>query len=164
MYEVYDCPIISKINDNTFKEKLKNYALETKCCEYQGKGCSHPEIQSDDSLHKNFKEISESLYLLYKTYLNRDFEYSGIVSWSMYTPKNKNTQAKMHNHIDVHFATHLTSLMYITPTDLGTDFGSFKIKPEINKWYVWDSRIYHMPEKGLSKEDRIIIASSVVIK
>ena len=87
--------------------------------------------------------------LIYAPAKNRMFySYGDDLSFELINGKpNKLDNSKNFNKDEIKFVTY-----------------SNKIKPEINKWYVWDSRLYHMPEKGLSKKDRIIIASSVVIK
>ena len=57
----------------------------------------------------------------------------------------------------------LSALMYITPTKLGTDFTDFKINPEINKWYLWHSGLFHSPPNGTTPKDRIVLALSSVV-
>ena len=163
MVEVFDCSYISKTNNKQFQQDLIKYTKETKCCDNEV--CKHPKIQSDLKIDQAFTVIDDSINNLFKTYLGTDkFEFTKKNVWIYYAPKNTNTKNIKHNHFFSGITnTQVSALMYITPTDLGTDFYNFKIEPEINKWYVWHSGLYHEPEAGITKEDRIVLALSSVI-
>ena len=163
MYEIFDCSYISKINNKQFQKNLIKYTKETKCCDKDN--CNHPKIQSDLKIDKAFKVIDDSINNLFKSYLGTDkFEFSKKNVWSYYAPKGSELQNVMHNHMfKKEKGLQLSGLMYVTPTKLGTDFEDFKIKPEINKWYLWHSGLFHYPEKGVTPEDRIVLALATVV-
>lgn len=164
MVEVFDCPVISKINNKKFKNKLIEYTLENKCCSIYPT-CNHPAIQSDTKADETFSCIRKSINNLFTNYLEtKNFNFYKKNVWIYYAPKNTNTKNVKHNHYFSGIAnTQISALMYITPTDLGTNFYDFKIKPKINKWYVWHSGLFHEPEDGITQEDRLVIALSSVI-
>jgi|TARA_B110000444_G_C18459307_1_gene419483 hypothetical protein len=164
MVEVFDCSYISKVNNKQFQKALIKYTKETKCCDAEV--CVHPKIQSDLNIDQAFTVIDDSINNLFKNYLQTDkFEFTKKNVWSYYASKGSQLQNVVHNHIfKKERGLQLSAVMYITPTKLGTDFTDFKIKPEINKWYLWHSGLFHHPEDGVTTEDRIVLAlSSVVI-
>lgn len=164
MIEVFDCPYISKVNNKKFQQDLIKYTLKNKCCS-TSPNCIHPEIQSDQKVDEEFSCIKKSINSLFTNYLEtKNFKFHKKYVWIYYASKNTNTETFKHNHFFSGITnTQVSALMYITPTDLGTDFYNFKIEPEINKWYVWHSGLYHEPEAGITKEDRIVLALSSVI-
>jgi len=163
MYKIFDCSYISKVNNKQFQKDLIKYTKETKCCDKDN--CKHPKIQSDLKIDKAFKVIDNSINNLFKSYLGTDkFEFTKKNVWSYYAPKGSELQNVIHNHMfKKEKGLQLSGLMYVTPTKLGTDFEDFKIKPEINKWYLWHSGLFHYPEKGVTSEDRIVLALAAVV-
>ncbi len=163
MFEIFNCNYISKVNNKQFQKDLIEYTKETKCCDKDN--CNHPKIQSDLKIDKAFKVIDDSINNLFKSYLGTDkFEFTKKNVWSYYAPKGSQLQNVRHNHMfKKEKGLQLSGLMYVTPTELGTDFENFKIKPEINKWYLWHSGLFHNPEDGVTPKDRIVLALSSVI-
>ena len=163
MVEIFDCPYISKINNKKFQQDLIKYTKETKCCDKDN--CEHPKIQSDLKIDKAFQVINDSINELLKNYLQTDkFKFSKKNVWAYYAPKDTRLQNVVHNHIfKKEKGLQLSGLMYITPTQLGTDFAEFKIKPQINKWYVWHSGLFHHPANGITPDDRIVLALATAI-
>tara|TARA_R100000995_G_C3412370_1_gene89983 strand:- start:24 stop:521 length:498 start_codon:yes stop_codon:yes gene_type:complete len=163
MVEVFDCPYISKTNNKKFQQDLIKYTKETKCCDE--KNCNHPKIQSDLKIDQAFSVINDSINNLFKTYLGTDdFKFTKKNVWSYYASQDSQLQSVVHNHMfKKQKGLQLSAVMYITPTKLGTDFTDFKIKPEINKWYLWHSGLFHKPEDGVTPKDRIVLALSSVI-
>ncbi len=163
MVEVFDCSYIAKVNDKKFQHDLIEYTKKTKCCDIEN--CNHPKIQSDLKIDQAFTVIDDSIKNLFTTYLGTDkFEFTKKNVWSYYASKGSQLQNIVHNHIfKKEKGLQLSAVMYITPTKLGTDFTDFKIKPAINKWYLWHSGLYHQPEDGITPEDRIVLALSSVI-
>jgi len=163
MIEVFDCSYIAKVNNKKFQQDLINYTKETKCCDEEV--CTHPKIQSDLKIDQAFTVINDSIQNLFKTYLGTDkFEFTKKNVWGYYASKDSQLQSVVHNHIfKKEKGLQLSAVMYITPTKLGTSFANFKIEPEINKWYLWHSGLYHHPEDGVTPKDRIVLALSSVI-
>lgn len=163
MVEVFDCSYISKVNNLKFQQKLIKYTKKTKCCDNEA--CDHPKIQSDLKIDQAFTVIDNSINNLFKTYLGTDnFEFTKKNVWSYYASEGTQLQNIVHNHMfKKEKGLQLSALMYITPTKLGTDFTDFKIKPEINKWYLWHSGLFHHPEDGVTPKDRIVLALSSVV-
>jgi len=164
MVEVFDCPIISKINNKTFRNKLIKYTLKNKCCsDYPD--CNHPQIQSDLKVDEEFPCIKKSILNLFTNYLETKAPtLTKDIAELKEAVLNLEVMPSMRLMMTAGEACERDNIvMYITPTDLGTDFYDFKIKPEINKWYVWHSGLFHEPEDGITKEDRLVIALSSVI-
>jgi len=163
MIEIFDCPYISKVNNKKFQQDLIKYTKETKCCDEEV--CTHPKIQSDLKIDQAFTVIDDSIQNLFKTYLGTDkFEFTKKNVWGYYASKGSELASFVHNHIfKKEKGLQLSAVMYITPTKLGTSFANFKIEPEINRWYLWHSGLYHHPEEGVTPEDRIVLALSSVI-
>ncbi len=164
MVEVFNCPYISKTNNKKFQQDLIKYTKETKCCDE--KNCNHPKIQSDLKIDQTFTIIDESINNLFAIYLGTNkFEFIKKNVWGYYASKGTQLQNVVHNHMfKKEKGLQLSAVMYITPTKLGTDFIHFKIKPEINKWYIWHSGLFHHPEEGVTPKDRIVLALATVIK
>ena len=163
MVEVFDCPYISKTNNKQFQQDLIKYTKETKCCDNEV--CEHPKIQSDLKIDQAFTVIDDSINNLFKTYLGTDnFEFTKKNVWGYYASKGTQLQNVVHNHMfKKEKGLQFSALMYITPTKLGTDFTDFKINPEINKWYLWHSGLFHSPPNGTTPKDRIVLALSSVV-
>ena len=163
MVEVFDCPYIAKVNDKKFQQDLIKYTKENKCCNKNK--CKHPKIQSDAKINQAFTVIDDSIKNLFNSYLGTNkFKFTKKNVWSYYAPKGSQLQSIVHNHaFKKEKGLQLSALMYVTPTKLGTDFTDFKIKPEINKWYLWHSGLFHHPEEGVTPKDRIVLALSSVI-
>ena len=163
MVEVFDCPYISKTNNKQFQQDLIKYTKETKCCDNEV--CEHPKIQSDLKIDQAFTVIDDSISNLFKTYLGTDnFEFTKKNVWGYYASKGTQLQNVVHNHMfKKEKGLQISALMYITPTKLGTDFTDFKINPEINKWYLWHSGLFHSPPNGTTPKDRIVLALSSVV-
>jgi len=163
MVEVFDCPYITKVNNLKFQQDLIKYTKKTKCCDDEV--CTHPKIQSDLNIDKAFTVIDDSISNLFKTYLETDeYTFTKKNVWAYYAPKNTQLQNVVHNHMfKKEKGLQLSALMYITPTKLGTDFTDFIIEPEINKWYLWHSGLFHSPPNGTTPKDRIVLALSSVV-
>ena len=163
MIEVFNCPYIAKVNNLKFQQDLIKYTKETKCCDEEV--CTHPKIQSDLNIDQAFTVIDDSINHLFKTYLETDeYTFTKKNVWAYYAPKNTQLQNVVHNHMfKKEKGLQLSALMYITPTKLGTDFKDFKIKPEINKWYLWHSGLFHSPPNGTTPKERIVLALSSVV-
>ena len=163
MVEVFDCSYISKTNNKQFQQDLIKYTKETKCCDNEV--CEHPKIQSDLKIDQAFTVIDDSINNLFKTYLGTDnFEFTKKNVWGYYASKGTQLQNVVHNHMfKKEKGLQLSALMYITPTKLGTDFTDFKIHPEIEKWYLWHSGLFHSPPNGTTPKDRIVLALSSVV-
>ena len=163
MVEVFDCSYISKTNNKQFQQDLIKYTKETKCCDDEV--CKHPKIQSDLKIDQAFTVIDDSINNLFKTYLGTDnFEFTKKNVWGYYASKGTQLQNVVHNHMfKKEKGLQLSALMYITPTKLGTDFTDFKINPEINKWYLWHSGLFHSPPNRTTPKDRIVLALSSVV-
>lgn len=163
MIEIFDCPYISKVNNKQFQQDLINYTKETKCCDMEV--CTHPKIQSDLKIDQAFTVIDDSIQNLFKIYLGTDkFEFTKKNVWGFHTPKDSETAGVVHNHMyKKEKGLQLSALMYITPTKLGTSFANFKIEPEVNKWYLWHSGLFHHPEDGITPKDRMVLALATVI-
>jgi len=69
-----------------------------------------------------------------------------------------------HNHVYDSKKFSISAIAYLTETDFGTRFcDGEKIKPQVNHWNVFDSRLYHQAEEGVPKIDRYVLAFDVVI-
>jgi len=163
MIEVFDCPYIAKVNNKKFQQDLIKYTKETKCCDEEV--CTHPKIQSDLKIDQAFTVIDDSIQNLFKTYLGTNkFEFTKKNVWGYYASKDSELASVVHNHMyKKEKGLQLSAVMYITPTKLGTSFENFKIEPEINKWYLWHSGLFHHPENGITPKDRIVLALATVI-
>ena len=54
--------------------------------------------------------------------------------------------------------------MYLDSNDIGTEFeNGHIIKPEVNKWYIWDSRLNHKPIDNKSTKTRIVISTGLQV-
>ena len=150
MVEVFDCSYISKTNNKQFQQDLIKYTKETKCCDNEV--CEHPKIQSDLKIDQAFTVIDDSINNLFKTYLGTDnFEFTKKNVWGYYASKGTQLQNVVHNHMfKKEKGLQLSALMY-------------KINPEINKWYLWHSGLFHSPPNGTTPKDRIVLALSSVV-
>ena len=54
--------------------------------------------------------------------------------------------------------------MYLNSNNIGTEFeNGHIIKPELNKWYVWDSKLNHKPLETKINKTRIIISTGLEV-
>ena len=77
---------------------------------------------------------------------------------------NKEIDSVRHNHTYNTNKLGVSAVAYLTQTNFGTVFGdSDKIKPQVNTWNIFDSRLYHQAEKGITNKDRYVLAFDVFI-
>lgn len=156
----------SKINTSNFREKLISYQQEYPCCiGYSTPHCTHAKHQSDSYLHKRFNVISDSLH----SCLNKNNIKVNITHlWVFITYENELIDSIWHNHYDTMTINkdlkQLTALMYLTHSKIGTEFeNNYVITPELNKWYVWDSKLNHKPLETKTGEKRVIISTALEV-
>ena len=155
MIKIYD-KTFAKINNSLFKSKILNYTKENPCC-YGYPNCNCPKHQSHAHLHHAIPELRESLYnALDKCKLNCEITHM----WSFVTFNNSEVDSINHNH-QVSNNKEYTGLLYLTKTDIGTVFDDEVITPKINTWYIWDSKLYHRPNNGITEKNRIVISTGL---
>lgn len=162
-----------EFDNNELFKTLKKYIKTNPCCEQFPK-CGHPAYQSDSNLfniENNDIEVIKNNYFncLLKILNKNKLDVIQNKVWAYLTLKNQNTQSKWHNHIEINNNDiNISGLLYITETNVGTEFKteflSIEIIPHINRWFLWDSSIIHKPKDMVSKEDRIVIATSTILK
>jgi hypothetical protein len=162
-----------KFDNNELFEILKKYIKINPCCELFPK-CNHPKYQSDSNLfnieNNNINIIKNNYFNCLLKILNKNkLDIIQNKVWAYLTLKNENTQSEWHNHIEIkNNNINISGLLYITETNVGTEFKTkflnIEIIPHINRWFLWDSSIIHKPKNMISKEDRIVIATSTILK
>jgi hypothetical protein len=151
---------------------LIKYLKENKCCNQYPK-CLHPKEQSDSGVfnidNKILKELEKNYYEAIKNIIN-NFTIINTKAWIFYVSKNKKIPGVWHQHFDNNYKnyTQISGLCYLTNTNIGTEFKSelfnIEIIPKISYWYLWDSSLEHRPKEDISLEDRIVIATSTILK
>lgn len=168
MYETYDCSILKKINNKHFLKQLDAFIKTNPCCnEYPN--CTHAKIQSNKDLHEYFKEVNESIDKAVCKYFGYQPNIAYKNSWVFLNEAGKEIDSIRHNHtstIDKIGIKKLgiSAVGYLTETNFGTVFNDgLKIKPQVNTWNIFDSRLYHQVEKGITNKDRYVLAFDVFI-
>ena len=147
-------------NTSVFKEQIVDYQKKNPCCEYYPT-CTHPKHQSDSYLHKSFNIFEDSLY---NSLLTKNIKATITHLWAFVTYKNQVINSMWHNHYRDNGKEQLTALMYITDNNIGTMFeNNYVTKPELNKWYLWDSKLNHKPLETETKETRIVISTGLEV-
>jgi 3-methyladenine DNA glycosylase AlkD len=164
MYETYDCDILKKINNKNFLKQLNVFVKNNPCCnEYPN--CTHAKIQSNKNLHEHFKELNESIDKAVCKYFGYQPNIAHKNSWVFLNKANEEIDSIRHNHTYGSNKLGISAVVYLTETNFGTVFGdSNKIKPQVNNWNIFDSRLYHQAENGIPKTDRYVLAFDVFIK
>ena len=160
-------------NNNNLIIKLKKYIKTNPCC-IKFPNCIHPVYQSDSNLF-NIKDIN--INIIKNNYFNcllnnlnkNTLDIIQHKAWAYLTFKNENTKPEWHNHMETNNNNiNVSGLLYITETNIGTEFKTrflnFETVPYINRWYMWNSNIVHRPKNMISDKDRIIIATSTILK
>jgi hypothetical protein len=166
-----------KFDNENLILKLKEYIKNNPCCKIYP-NCTHPEYQSDGNIFlmddKNINIVKENYFYFLEKILNK--KLLNIISndcWVYINNKDQKLNNIWHDHLNDKIADkdniYISGLMYLTDTKFGTEFKSKYLKaqtiPYINRWYVWDSSISHIPIGGdISTEDRVVIATMTVIK
>jgi hypothetical protein len=166
-----------EFDNNKLYKTLKNYIKKNPCCEQFPK-CVHPIYQSDLNLFKiednDINIIKNNYFTCLLKMLNKN-ELNIIQNkvWAYLTLKNENTQSIWHRHLNIDDINNnnninISGLLYISETKIGTEFKTeflnFEIIPHTNRWFLWDSSILHRPKNMISEEDRIVIATSTILK
>jgi hypothetical protein len=161
-----------KFNNKNLFKILKKYIKTNPCC-IKFSNCNHPVYQSDPNLFNiketNIEIIKNSYFNFLLNNLNKNtLDVVEHKAWAYLTLKNETTKPKWHTHIKINNNINVSGLLYITETNIGTEFKTeflnFEIIPHINRWFFWDSSILHRPKDMLSKEDRMVIATSTILK
>ena len=163
MYETYHCDILKKINNKNFLKKLNYFIKENPCCKEYPK-CKHARIQSFGTLHKHFLELNKSIDITVCKYLSYKPNILHKKCWVFLNKANAKIDSIRHNHVSNSKKFSISGIAYLTETDFGTKFcDDERIKPQVNYWNVFDSRLYHQAEEGVPKIDRYVLAFDVVI-
>jgi len=152
----------SKINTYNFRKQLISYQKKNPCCSfYPTVNCAHAKHQSDPLLHKKFKVLEKSLHSCLK---KKNIKVNITHFWTFITHKNEPIDSNWHNHYIDKNKKQITALMYLTNSNVGTEFeNGYIIKPEINKWYVWDSKLNHKPLETRVNKTRIIVSTGLEV-
>jgi len=166
-----------KFDNENLILKLREYIKNNPCCEIYP-NCTHPDYQSDGNIFlindENINIVKENYLSFIKKILNKQF--LNIISnncWVYINNKDQKLNNNWHNHLNNEIADkdniYIAGLMYLTDTKFGTKFKTKYLKaqtiPHINRWYMWDSSISHIPIGGdISTEDRMVIATMTIIK
>ena len=162
-----------EIDNKNLSILVKNYIKTNPCC-VKFPNCNHPIYQSDPDLFKlndnNINIIKDNYFNFLSKIFNKNELY--IIQnkvWVYLTLKNENTQSQWHNHLEKNNDNiNISGLLYITKTNIGTEFKTeflnFETIPHTNRWFLWDSSIIHRPKHMVSNEDRIVIATSTILK
>jgi len=160
------------LNNKTLNNVLKKYVFSNPCCMSSPK-CVHPKLQSNSNVfnlkNKELNNIKDNYFNLIKYFFNKEKkEMYKTKAWIFLTKKNSDIKQAWHNHIINNNEKGVSGLMYLTDTSYGTlfkeDFYELKIIPKKNTWFLWDSNIFHTPEKGKESKDRLVLATSTIFK
>jgi hypothetical protein len=151
-----------KINTSNFRKQIISYQKENPCCvAYPTHNCTHAKHQSDSLLHKKFSVFENSLHSCLK---KKNIKVNITHLWAFITYKNENIDSIWHSHYINNNKKQLTALMYLTDNDIGTEFeNNYIIKPKINKWFLWDSKLNHKPLETKVNKTRIIISTGLEV-
>ena len=162
-----------KFDNNELFKTLKNYIKTNPCCK-QFPNCNHPGYQSDPNLFdiedSNINIIKNNYFnCLLKLFNKNELDIIENKVWTYLTLKNENTQSQWHNHLEKNNNNiNISGLLYLTKTNIGTEFKTkflnFEIIPHTNRWFLWDSSIIHRPKNTVSEDDRIVIATSTILR
>lgn len=162
-----------QLNNKNLSIILQKYIKTNPCC-IKFPNCDHPVYQSDSNLFNIKKTDIETIKNNYFNCLLNNLNKNTLdiienKAWAYLTFKNQNTKPVWHNHMETNNNNiNISGLLYITETNIGTEFKTeflnFEIIPHINRWFLWDSSILHRPKNMLSTENRIVIATSTILK
>ena len=163
MYETYYCNILQNINSKEFLKQLEFFIKKNPCCKDYPK-CKHAKIQSNGTLYKHFEELNESIDTTVSKYLGYQPNILHKKCWVFLNKADEEIDSISHNHADNYKNLSISGVAYLTETNFGTLFGdSNKIKPQLNCWNVFDSRLYHQTEKGIPVNDRYVLAFTAIV-
>jgi len=176
MKKVIELPIkiapYQNLNNEKLSKILLKYLKNNKCC-INYPNCSHPKHQSNPFLFNLKNKEINILKNNYFNFLKLNFGNFKIIenkSWIFLTNKNETISSVWHNHQDNRFLNfkQISGICYITSTSIGTLFKNeyFKIEiiPHLNHWYIFNSNLNHSPKNEINLEQRIVIATSTIIK
>lgn len=162
-----------KFDNKILTDMLIKYLKTNPCCN-NFPSCTHPVYQSDSNLFDVFEENIDTIKNNYFSCLLKIFNKNELniienKAWVYLTLKKKNTKPLWHNHMKANNNhVNISGLLYVTETNIGTqfktDFFNFEIIPHTNRWFLWDSSIIHRPKNMISNQDRIVIATSTILK
>ena len=166
-----------KFNNENLILKLNEYTKNNPCCKIYP-NCTHPEYQSDSNIFlikdENIDIVKENYFYYLKKILNKST--LNIISndcWVYVNNKDQKINSNWHDHLNSEKTKenniYIAGLMYLTNTKFGTEFKTKYWKaqtiPYVNRWYVWDSSISHIPMGGdISTENRMVIATMTIIE
>jgi hypothetical protein len=151
---------------------LKEYIKVNPCCSVFP-NCDHPRYQSGPNvfniIDKNIDIIKNRYFeSLLKIFNKKSLDVIQNKAWVYLTLKNEKTKSIWHSHEEEENTLNISGLLYVTETSIGTEFKTKFIKyetiPHVNRWYLWESSITHRPKDMVSNEDRLVIATSTVLK
>ena len=156
MFETFDAPAFDL-------SELKAYLSTNPCCD-NAPNCPHANFQSDRYLHSKNNKIKNSIEMVAYEYFGKEVEIAHMYSWIFLTKQNDTINSIRHNH-DLHKdKIGISGICYLTETTLGTVFvDGNKIVPKQNKWFLFNSKLYHHAEVGTVPEERIILAFDIYI-
>ena len=150
----------NKILANLSTEKLIEYVKRKPCCtDYPD--CRHANHQSDKLLHEDFLDVNESIETAIKDFLG-DVKVVDKYSWVYLTKTGEQVDSQRHNHNVPSNRICYSGIAYLTETNLGTVIiDGHIIKPIMNHWHIFNSTIFHHPQKGVVDSDRVVLAFDV---
>jgi len=159
------------INNEELILKLKDYIKTNKCCT-NFPNCFHPEYQTDNNIF-NLKdpniEIIKEVYFnfIINNLKNKSLKVIHHDCWAYINYKGQKPNNGWHDHHHEKGKINITGLMYLTETYFGTEFKTKFLKietiPYINRWYLWDSEIFHKPIDNIATEDRVVLATNTIL-
>ena len=162
-----------KFNNENLSIVLQKYYKTNPCC-IKFPDCKHPVYQSDPNLFNiketNIEIIKDNYFNYLGKILNKNkLEVIEHKAWVYLTLKNESTKPEWHTHMEKNNDNiNVSGLLYITETNIGTEFKSeflnFEIIPHTNRWFLWDSAILHRPKDMVPKDTRIVIATSTILR
>lgn len=152
--------IPSKTLANLDVKKLTEYVKTKPCCTNYP-DCIHANHQSDKLLHKDFLDVNESIDQAIKDFLG-DVKVVDKYSWVYLTKAGEQVDSQRHNHNVPSSRICYSGIAYLTETNLGTVIVDGNIiKPIMNHWHIFNSSIFHHPEKGTVDKDRLVLAFDI---
>ena len=150
---------------------FKRWLKSNSCCKKYPK-CGHPKIQSNnyalDIQHEEVDKIRDVLFQGLRYFLG-PHKVVNQRAWILYVPSNETITSKWHTHLLKKYKDYeqVSALTYLTKTDIGTQFEDVnykvEIKPKLNHWYFWPSKVAHKPMRKKTNKDRMILAADFVI-
>ena len=152
--------IPSKTLANLDIKKLTDYIKQKPCCTNYP-DCIHANHQSSKFLHKDFSDVNECIEKAVKDFLG-DVKVIEKHSWVFLTKAGEQIDSIRHNHNDSLNCICYSGIAYLTETNLGTVIvDGHTIKPIMNHWHIFNSSIFHHPERGTVDKDRLVLAFDV---